>query len=134
MLTIRYQYITNFLAAEYCLDLSERPKPILTVDDLFQILHYHWASDTDTYPIERQRVQQAFLMLLLVYTASRPGAIIESSSYAGTNEALRYGNIRIRVVPDGLGRYKNVILMEVMLDLYKGRRETGEEWVSPSLC
>jgi len=46
----------------------------MNIDDVFLVLHHHWALDTSTFPDERQRLQLAFLILLCAYTATRPGA------------------------------------------------------------
>ena len=48
----------------------------MNVDDVFLVLHHHWALDTSTFPDERQRLQLAFLVLLCAYTATRPGALV----------------------------------------------------------
>ena len=36
----------------------------MNVDDVFLVLHHHWALDTSTFPDERQRLQLTFLVLL----------------------------------------------------------------------
>jgi hypothetical protein len=48
----------------------------MNVDDVYLILHHHWALDTTVFPDGRQRLQLAFLMLLSAYTATRPGALV----------------------------------------------------------
>lgn len=48
----------------------------MNIDDVFLVLHHHWALDTSTFPDERQRLQLAFLILLCAYTATRPGALV----------------------------------------------------------
>ena len=60
----------------YNLDISTKEKPVMNVDDVFLVLHYHWALDTSTFPDERQRLQLAFLVLLCAYTGTRPGALV----------------------------------------------------------
>jgi len=47
----------------------------MNVDDVFLVLHHHWALDTSTFPDERQRLQLAFLVLLCAYTGTRPGGL-----------------------------------------------------------
>src|SRR6266496_815800 len=43
-----------------------------------------------TFIYERYRIQLALFMQIMAYTASRPGAIIESTCRRHSNEALRY--------------------------------------------
>jgi hypothetical protein len=50
--------------------------PVMNVDDVFLVLHHHWARDTSIFPDERQRLQLAFLALLSGYTGTRPGALV----------------------------------------------------------
>ena len=40
------------------------------------MLHYHYTSDTDRYENERQRVQQAFLMIIHASSGVRPSSTI----------------------------------------------------------
>ncbi|KAI9777504.1 MAG: hypothetical protein M1816_004709, partial [Peltula sp. TS41687] len=68
------------------------------VNDLYALVYYHWALDTETFPHERYRVQLPLRLLMIAYTSSRPGAIIESGCYSETNEALRYKEVRVTIV------------------------------------
>ncbi|KAI9765991.1 MAG: hypothetical protein M1840_006998 [Geoglossum simile] len=47
-----FNYIKEPLVEEFNLDLSVRDKPVMSVNDLVSVLHYHWALDTATYPNE----------------------------------------------------------------------------------
>jgi hypothetical protein len=53
-----------------------REKPVMDVDDVFLVLYYHWVLDTSVFPDKRQHLQLAFLLLLSVYTATRPAALV----------------------------------------------------------
>jgi hypothetical protein len=79
------------------LSVDGRPKHTLTSVDLFCLLEWHWRHDDKVYLHDRYRVQLALILQLLSYTANRPGALIESSCYKGTNEALKY---KVRYSPD----------------------------------
>lgn len=57
------------------------------------LLSYLWMNDPVHFDYERARVQTALLIMMLAYTASRPGAIIESHAYYLTGQALQY-NVR----------------------------------------
>ena len=48
----------------------------MNVDDIFRVLHHHWALDNSTFPDGRQILQLAFLILICAYTATRPGALV----------------------------------------------------------
>lgn len=53
----------------------------------------------------------------------RPGTIIESGCYRGTNEALLYRDVVLRLVRDPENPSQMVLLMEVTVKLWKGARE-----------
>ena len=88
---IRSQYIKNGLIAKFSLILGIKEKATCSVTDLFNLLHYHWCQDADSTTIHgHYRVQAAFLMQLIAYTSSRPGAIIEPNCYKGLSQVLKY--------------------------------------------
>ena len=72
------QYI-KILKKKYKLDTSIRDKPVLSVDDLLRVLHYHWVLDTWVYPDEEQRLLLAALFLLAAYTGSRPCSLVDAT-------------------------------------------------------
>jgi hypothetical protein len=81
------QYIDVDHARLCNLDLSTKGKPVMNVDDVFLVLHYDWVIDTATFPNGRQRLQVAFLVLIIAYTASRPVALV----YVARNEKKSRG-------------------------------------------
>lgn len=105
------------------MDPTQTPKESINVDDLYHLLKYLWTRDTHVYPVERQRVQQALITLLIALTTVRPGAIVESSSYYGRIEALLYKDVALRLVRDPADLSQTVLLMEVTVRLWKGYRE-----------
>lgn len=54
------------------------------------MIEYLWTVDDHEYRHERYRVQLAFMLQLFCFSGARAGAIVESSSYRGTNEAITY--------------------------------------------
>ena len=70
------QYIHHDLADEHDLDESETDKPLLDVEDLWEVLQCHWVTDTNTFPSERLRVELATILLFAAYTSSRPRALL----------------------------------------------------------
>jgi hypothetical protein len=49
-----------------------------------------WCFHDHEYLHERYRVQLSFMLILFASCGARAGAIVESSSYRGTNQALAY--------------------------------------------
>jgi hypothetical protein len=62
----------------------------VTRKDLARLIEHLWRSNDHDYPHERYRVQLAFLLVVFLSSGARASAIIESSGYRGTNEALTY--------------------------------------------
>lgn len=74
------------------LGLSDNPhgKRLATVDDVKRLLDQLQKHDQHIYHNERTRIQVAFMLKVLVYTAARPGAVVVSDAHRNTNEALLY--------------------------------------------
>src|SRR5436190_11076368 len=53
------QFIEDQLMEEYGLDNIETEKPLLEADEFVELIQYHWVSDINIFPNERQRVQLA---------------------------------------------------------------------------
>lgn len=51
-----------------------REKAVPTALDFTELLRFRYGGDTTLYPDERQRVQQAFLMMVMAYSALRPSS------------------------------------------------------------
>ncbi|KAI9763720.1 MAG: hypothetical protein M1839_006318 [Geoglossum umbratile] len=118
-------FISTILRVEYDLSETAQVKPTMSVDDLLQLLHHFWALCTDYYPVERQRVQHALLILLMAYTSARPGALVEGSGYYNTNDCLKYKDIEIFEVRDSECPSRNILIMTVTLRIMKGKRNKG---------
>lgn len=97
----------------------------MSVDDLFHLLHYHWVLSTRHYHTERDRIQHALVILLMVYTCARPSTLLETDVYRGSDASLRYHDIRLFVVRDPSNRERKTLLMTIKLRLYKGKRNAG---------
>ena len=89
MLTKR-QFIQYELTEKFNLTKGIKDKATFSVRDLYHLLHYHWCQDDASSSHGRYRVQTAFLMQLIAYTSSRPGAIIESRCYKGQDQVLKF--------------------------------------------
>jgi hypothetical protein len=67
-----------------------RKKSVMGTQDLDDILHYLWVNDRHKYIDEFDRVKIALYLLLIAYTAARPGAVVVSDCYRNSSEALKY--------------------------------------------
>ena len=80
------------------------------------MLHFLYSRDITTYPDERQRVQQGFLMIIHAFSGLRPSSTTQSSKASlkgASNELvkevedvvkLRYSDVELRVGEDEQGR------------------------------
>ena len=94
----------------------------------------------------RYRVQAAFLMQLIAYTSSRPGAIVESNCYKGLSRVLKYKVppssciiAAVKMMTDGLYtlllqnsiRDGNILVLEVSTTFLKGKRDKRSREYDP---
>jgi hypothetical protein len=119
------QHVQGELAERYELSGLKQFRGTMDNDDVFAVLYHHWALCTDYYPNERQRLQHALLILLCAGTSSRPGTVVEGSGYRGTNDALKYRDIKVHLVRDPDNPERKFVLALVTLRLFKGKRNTG---------
>ncbi|KAF8250945.1 hypothetical protein K440DRAFT_113864 [Wilcoxina mikolae CBS 423.85] len=115
-------YLDGPLTQRHGLDKSPKPRPVMDVNYLFSLLHYHWTCDTEIFPHERYRVQLPLLILLTAYTSSRPGTLVECGLYAGTNEGLHYRDIRLSLLRNPVLKDGDVLVLEVTCRFIKGER------------
>jgi hypothetical protein len=59
----------------------------------------------------------------MAYTSTRPGALIESSCYRGTNESLRWKNVKLKLIKSSPS---DVFVAELETTLVKGKRKMVE--------
>lgn len=70
--------------------MVRRHKEMADQLDAALMLNFLWCYDQYIFRHPRQLVQLSLILLLLIYTGARPGSIVESSAYRGSNEALCY--------------------------------------------
>lgn len=63
---------------------------MVTQKDLTRLMEHLWCFDDHEYLHERYRVQLSFILILFAACGARAGAIVESSAYKGSNDALAY--------------------------------------------
>ncbi|KAF7137127.1 hypothetical protein CNMCM5793_007191 [Aspergillus hiratsukae] len=88
-----YNNIRNELTPKYGLVTKHRDKFPVTRKDLDILLRHLFEDDDHDYVHERARFQDAFSLSLFSGSGARAGAIVESSSYRGTNECLYYKHL-----------------------------------------
>ncbi len=107
----------------------------MTIEDLAIIIHYHWIHDTSIFPIERQRVQFAFIMLLIAYTESRSRTLMNTESEdESESKELRYQDFELVLLRDLENFAVHVLIMHAVLHHMKGREENEKSYVSDRLA
>ncbi|KAH8595168.1 hypothetical protein B0O99DRAFT_687011 [Bisporella sp. PMI_857] len=101
-----------------------RQKALADALDIGWLLTYLWCYDIHEFRHPRYRVQLSFMLLLITYTGARPGTIIESSAYRGSNQAMRYKDFELIGLPTGPGNSLELIL-KVRFRYEKGNRDQG---------
>jgi len=100
-----------------------KPKHEIGHSGLHGALYYHWAYDTEIFDLERHRVALPAVYLSLSYTGCRIGAIVESDckGIAGTNEALCYKDLKLKLLnpPGGVA----LLVLEMTIRWDKGKRK-----------
>lgn len=91
---MQIQYIRTELTPKYGLSTKPRDQFLVTHKDIDYLLHHLFTGDDHDYIHERARVQIGAALSLFAGSGARAGAIVEASSYRGTNECL-YFRVRI---------------------------------------
>jgi hypothetical protein len=127
------QFIMDTLIDLFELEQTGQFRGAMNADDVLGFLHYHWVLCNDYYPEERQRLQHVIMDIFCSSITARAGIVVESSCYFGRNEAVEYRDIKLYALRDSRfpGGVKLGLL--VQLRLLKGRRNRGNQLVSPSL-
>lgn len=75
-----------------------------------------------TFPVERLRIQFVTLLLIMAYTTSRPGALVDETLKNGNPQCVTYGDLQFRIIPDPSNASKRVLVMLMSLRFVKARR------------
>ena len=97
-LIIKLQFIHFKILKLEDINAATRDKPIADHTTLKSLIHYLFVCDEARFHHERLRVQLALSMLIMAYTGSRPGAILESMYHRQSNDGLRYEDIEVNLV------------------------------------
>ncbi|SJL01047.1 uncharacterized protein ARMOST_04363 [Armillaria ostoyae] len=81
--------------------------------------------DTEGFRTARMMLQVLYALLLQSLSSEHPGAIIESSSHFGTNEALMWRDHEFHVLPNPDDPHSPIILIRIKIHLLKGYRKNN---------
>ncbi|KAJ3931508.1 MAG: hypothetical protein NXY57DRAFT_1079391 [Lentinula lateritia] len=70
----------------------------------------------------------AFLILFSTASAARPGSIVESGCYCGSNGALTWGDIDFYLIPDDEDPAHPSLVVNIQLNLVKGYRNVDHRY------
>lgn len=88
------------------------------------MLQHLWTEDYN-FGNDRYRVQLALGLQILMYSASRPGAIVESYCHRGTNELPLYQDFRVGLIVLE-GEKKAKVVFDLTIHYMKGTRSSEE--------
>lgn len=96
--------IQTELTRKYELPTKPRERSFVTAKDIDYLLRHLFKNDDHDYKHERVRVHTGSALSLFAGSGARAGAVVESSSYPGTNECL-YSKVAGNVFPDNFRKY-----------------------------
>ncbi len=109
------------------LSTDAREKYLLSATD-FEIMARGIFEDTEGFRTARMMLQVLYALLLQSLSSERPGAIIESSSHSGTNEALMWRDHEFHVLPNPDDPNSPIILIRIKIHLLKGYRKNNASY------
>ncbi|CAI6336974.1 unnamed protein product [Periconia digitata] len=112
-------FIHRELPHEESVSTSSYEKPLATMATITDLIEFSLRCDEYQYPHPRWGTQLRFALLIFGYLGSRPGEIIESDGWKGSNEGLLYKDITLsrQCSPDYSG-----LVMTIRLRNRKGKR------------
>ncbi|KIJ67370.1 hypothetical protein HYDPIDRAFT_37908 [Hydnomerulius pinastri MD-312] len=98
---------------------AERRKTVAQAADVSIFLRALW-EDGSFFNTLREKLECAFTIQVIAYTSERPGALIESTCYRGSGEALYYGDVEFHLCVLAKGV---TFAIKVTPQLVKGHRD-----------
>jgi hypothetical protein len=98
------------LAEEFKLCTEKKPKPIVRIEDEFELLRTLWSSPELSLEHERLRVQLALILQLAGITGNRPGALL----------SLQYKHVKMALLPDPSGSEWPRLIIDLTFKNTKG--------------
>ncbi|KAJ3891118.1 hypothetical protein GG344DRAFT_77241 [Lentinula edodes] len=128
---MRYQLCSYMLSKELrgAVTLSTKIRTLKHVEPhCLQIIMETLHSSTNIFRSNRTRLQMAFLILFSAASAARPGSVVESACYRGSNEALTWGDIDFYLIPDDEDPAHPSLVVDIQLNLVKGYRNVDHRY------
>ncbi|KAF7505049.1 hypothetical protein GJ744_001268 [Endocarpon pusillum] len=91
------------LTKDHQLSVMPKEKPVISVDDFWDMLSCLWQTDDCPFIIERMRVQFHLYELIAAYTGSRPGALL----------SLHYKDCKLSLLPDLEPHGRPIFVLEI---------------------
>ncbi|KAJ7108591.1 hypothetical protein C8R44DRAFT_884651 [Mycena epipterygia] len=104
------------------LSTKSRPKQTANIVDL-EILIRGILEDTKYFRTHRARYNVIYSCLISALVSERPGAIIESGCYRGSNESMTWADHEYWVIPDPKNPYRPFLCLILRSRWLKGMRE-----------
>ncbi|KAH7874256.1 uncharacterized protein C8R40DRAFT_1195537 [Lentinula edodes] len=130
-LEMRYQVRSYLLSEELqaSVKLSTKIRTLKHIEpQCLQIIMETLHSSTNIFRSNRTRLQMAFLILFSAASAARPGSVVESACYRGSNEALTWGDIDFYLIPDDEDPAHPSLVVDIQLNLVKGYRNVDHRY------
>ncbi|GAW04430.1 domain-containing protein [Lentinula edodes] len=128
---MRYQVRSYLLSEELqaAVKLSTKIRTLKHIEpQCLQIIMETLHSSTNIFRSNRTRLQMAFLILFSAASAARPGSVVESACYRGSNEALTWGDIDFYLIPDDEDPAHPSLVVDIQLNLVKGYRNVDHRY------
>jgi len=83
-------------------------------DDLDEILMFLWVEDEHVFqPDDSVRTKLALFILVLIFTAQRPGAIVVSDAYRKSLQAITYKDLQFAIHKNPeTGKYERSLTLQ----------------------
>ncbi len=101
------------------LETKEREKHFLSARD-FDIMASGIFADVDGFRTSRMMIQVLHALLLQSLSSERPGAIVESSSRRGSNQALLWRDYEFHIIPNPDDPHSPLVIIRLRIHLLKG--------------
>jgi len=75
---------------ELGLSRKTREKHMAELQELDVLIKYLWVEDRHKFRRESDRTKLALYLLILAFTAARPGAVVVSDAYRNSGECMKY--------------------------------------------
>lgn len=84
--------------------------------------------DKQVFKTNRQRLSMMALLLLSMTSSERPGALVESHCYRGSNQSLLWRDVEFLVVPDKENPNQPTIVLKCKINSLKNGRDDDSKW------